>query len=70
MWFFSTYDDDQNGFSFRFRQQIQVPIKQRNYPQIRHFKQDRNMPNIIYFEKYYNLLEVLRNQGINIGCEP
>jgi len=34
------------------------------------FKQDRNMPNAIYFEKYNNLLEVLRNQGIDIGCEP
>jgi len=33
-------------------------------------KQDRNMPNAIYFEKYNNLLEVPRNQGVNIGCEP
>jgi len=32
--------------------------------------QDRNMPNTIYFEKYNNLLEVLRNQGIDIGYKP
>ena len=34
------------------------------------FNQDRNMPNAIYFEKYNNLLEVLRYQGIDIGCKP
>jgi len=34
------------------------------------FKQDRNMPNTVYYEKYNNLLKVLRNQGIYIGCEP
>ena len=25
------------------------------------FKQDRNMPNTVYYEKYNNLLEVLHN---------
>ena len=25
------------------------------------------MPNSVYFEKYNNLLEVLRNQGINLS---
>ena len=34
------------------------------------FKYDRNMPNAIHFEKTTNLLEVLRNQGIDIECGP
>ena len=35
-----------------------------------HFKQDRNIPNTMYFEKYQNLLEVLKNQDTDLGCEP
>ena len=34
------------------------------------FKQERNMPNSTYFEKYNNLLKVLRNQGVDLGYEP
>ena len=33
------------------------------------FKQDRVMPNSMYFEKYQNLLEVLKNQGVDLRCE-
>ena len=28
------------------------------------------MPNSVYFEKYNKLLEVLMNQGVDLGCEP
>jgi len=28
------------------------------------------MPKAVYYEKYNNMLEVLRNQGIDIGCKP
>ena len=34
------------------------------------FKQDRMIPNSIYIEKYHTLLEVLNNQGVDLGCEP
>ena len=34
------------------------------------FKQDRAMPNSTYFEKYQILLEVLKNRGVDLGCEP
>ena len=28
------------------------------------------MLNSTYFEKYQNLLKVLKNQGVDLGCEP
>jgi len=35
-----------------------------------HYKQNRNMRNSTYFEKYQHLLELLKNQGVDLGCEP